>query len=95
MNLQWIEEVRRAFGTLYGEKKGTEVCNAVIPGIIGDFRKTVLASADGGEVQEEYITEDRRAVIHMTGHARDSACVITHLTVNGHEVSLGGKELAL
>ena len=95
MNLQWIEAVRREFVSLYGGKRGLSVCDAVIPGILGDFRKTVLAAEEGSAAEEEYRTEDRRAVLRLRGVRSDGRCLITELTVNGRPVSLGKDGLSL
>lgn len=95
MNIQWIENARAAFVRIYGPKRGPAVCNAVMPGVMGDFRKTVLAAEERRAVREEYRVDDMRADVVMTGCRRAGACVVTRIEVCGEAIDLGAKELVL
>ena len=95
MNLVWIENVRRAFGALYGEKRGPAVCGAVIPGIMADFRKELQNAPEGSPVTETYRLDDRRGDVIAAGYRRGAALYLTGLSVGGVPVDLGASELPL
>lgn len=99
MNVRWIENVRARFVGVYGEKRGEAVCNVVVPAVMGDFRKTVLAAEPGALVTEQYRTDDRKTDVVLSGrHERRGGrdvCVIARLEVGGVPVSLGADELVL
>lgn len=95
MNLIWIENARRAFAAAYGEKRGVTVCNAVIPGVMGDFRKMLGKAAEGETVRESYRTDDRKTDICLEGRRAGESFFITKLTVGGTAVDLGGPELKI
>lgn len=95
MNTQWIDNARAAFSAVYGDKKGAKVCAAVIPGIMGDFRKMLTRAADGVPVAEDYRTDDLKADIHIEGRRTGDRLSITSLTVGGTPVELGADELAI
>lgn len=99
MDIGWIENVRGQFVRIYGEKRGIAVCNVVVPAVMGDFRKTVLAAETGRPVTEQYRTDDRRTDVTVTGHKQTLAgadvCVIDRIEVGGTPISLGEHGLVL
>lgn len=94
MDANWIKSAQAAFARIYPGGKALEICTAVMPGVIGDFRATVLRAAGGATVSEEYRTEDNRAAISLTGHRETQAgkpvCVVTAMDINGVPIALGG-----
>ena len=52
---------------IYGMAEGLKTAAVVIPGILRDFRGMLGDLPKGGRAQEEYRTEDGRAVIILTG----------------------------
>jgi len=95
MNVKWIENARAAFVRVYGEKRGAAVCAAVIPGVMGDFRKMLLRAENGASVRELYRTDDLRTDIALEGRRDGDALYITRLTVGGEAIDLGGDELRI
>lgn len=95
MDTRWIENVRAQFVRVYGEKKGVAVCNVVIPAVMGDFRKTVLAAQTGRTVSEQYRTDDSKTDVTVTGCHRGGLCVIERIEIGGIPVDLGEKGLIL
>lgn len=95
MNVQWIENARAEFVRIYGPKRGPAVCGAVMPGVTGDFRRTVLAAEEGRVLRERYRIDDMRADVVMTGHRRGDVCVVTGIEIGGVPVGLGAEELVL
>lgn len=91
MNLTWIQNARTAFAAVYGEKKGLAVCNAVIPGIMGDFRKMLEKAEPGAAVAETYRLDDKKGDITIEGRRAADGFVLTALTVAGIPVDLGGE----
>ena len=95
MELIWIENARRAFAAVYGEKRGRAVCDAVIPGVLGDFRKMLGRAAEGETVREIYRTDDRKTDVILEGRRENGSLLITWLTVGGTVVDLGGPPLKI
>ena len=99
MDVNWLGSAQAAFAKIYPGGKALEICTAVMPGIIGDFRATVLRAADGATVSEEYRTEDGRAAVTLTGHrdtrAGKAVCVVTAMDINGAAIDLGSGGLIL
>lgn len=99
MDIRWIENVRAQFVRVYGEKRGAAVCNVVIPSVMGDFRKMLMASEPGKTVSEQYRTDDRKTDISVTGHKEirggRGVCVIERFEVGGIPISLGSDTLVL
>ena len=95
MDLLWIGNVRTAFVRVYGENKGISVCNVVIPAVMGDFRRTVLAAAPGEAVTETYRTDDRKTDVTITGYKQADVCVIQKIEIGGNPVDLGSGPLIL
>ena len=99
MNILWIQNVREAFSRVYGDKRGAAVSNVVIPAVMGDFRRTVLAAEDHISVRETYRTDDRKTSVTITGHreagATGKVCVIDRIEVGGQAVPLGGGKLQI
>ena len=91
MNLKWIQNARRAFINLYGEKKGEAVCGAVLPGVLGDFRKVLQSAPEGKTVSETYRLDDKRGDVVIEGRREGDALHLTALTVCGSSVALGGE----
>jgi hypothetical protein len=52
---------------IYGMAEGLKTAAVVIPGIMRDFQSMLGDLPKGGRAQEEYRTEDGRAVIILTG----------------------------
>ena len=90
VNLTWIQAARAAFAAVYGEKKGLAVCNAVIPGVMGDFRKMLERAAPGETVRETYRLDDKKGDIALTGRREEAGLLLTSLTVAGLPVDLQG-----
>lgn len=95
MDLTWIGNARKAFAAVYGEKRGAAVCNAVIPGVMGDFRKMLLRAGEGETVRETYRTDDRKTDVRLEGRREGDRLFLTGLSVGGRAVDLGGPELKL
>ena len=95
MNLIWIENARREFIRVYGEKRGPAVCAAVVPGVMGDFRRMLERAAEGEAIREEYRTDDGKTTVRLAGCRRGNALIVTGLTVGGRAVDLGAAELTL
>lgn len=99
MDIRWIENVRAQFIRVYGKARGEKVCNVVIPAVMGDFRKTVLASEPGVPVTEQYRTDDRKTDVTVTGRrltrAGREVCAIERIEVGGKPVPLGTDALIL
>ena len=99
MNTMWIESARARFTQVYGQKRGTAVCNVVMPAVMGDFRKTVLKAEPGAAVTEQYRTDDRKTDVTLTGHKelRDGreVCVVERIGIGGEPVRLGEDALVL
>lgn len=91
LNIIWIENARKAFQTVYGEEKGRAVCGAVIPGVMGDFRKMLEKAPAGAPVAEDYRTDDGKTDIHIEGRREADGLRITALSVGGSAVDLGGE----
>lgn len=99
MNTKWIENARARFITVYGEKRGASVCDVVVPAVMGDFRKTVLAAERSRTVTEQYRTDDSKTDVTVTGHKEvrndREVCVITRMEIGGRPLDLGAAELVL
>lgn len=95
MNAGWIGSVQALFVRVYGEGRGTAVCNVVIPAVLGDFRKTALRAEPGRRITEQYRTDDRRTDVTVTGRRESrngaDACVVERITVGGLPADLGGE----
>lgn len=95
MNLTWIENARREFIRVYGAKRGPAVCDAVIPGVLGDFRRMLSRAAEGELIREDYRTDDLRADIHLEGRREGDLLLVTVLTVGGQAVPLGAPSVRI
>ena len=52
---------------IYGQGRGMEVYTNIMPGILADFEKMVKNTKAGEKITEQYRTEDKRAVLTVTG----------------------------
>ena len=52
---------------IYGKGRGMEVYTNIMPGILADFEKRVKNTKAGEKITEQYRTEDKRAVLTVTG----------------------------
>ena len=52
---------------IYGKGRGMEVYTNIMPGILADFEKMVKNTKAGEKITEQYRTEDKRAVLTVTG----------------------------
>lgn len=95
MNARWIESARRAFQAVYGEKKGAAVCAAVLPGVMGDFRKMLERAAPGELIRETYRTDDRRTDVRLEGRRDAAGLCVTRLEIGGAAVDLGTDPLRI
>ena len=99
METSWLKSAQAAFSEIYPGGKALEICTAVMPGIIGDFRATVLRAESGAAVSEEYRTEDNRTSVTLTGHrdtrAGKPVCVVTAMNINGAAIALDPGGLVL
>lgn len=91
MNLLWIQNARRAFAALYGKKKSEAVCAAVLPGVLGDFRRVLQSAPEGKSVSETYRLDDKKGDIVIEGRREGDALYLTALTVCGGSVDPGGE----
>ena len=89
MNLAWIQNVRAAFAAVYGETKSRAVCDAVIPGVLGDFRGMLDRAEPGALVKETYRLDDKKGDICLEGCRTAEGRALTKLTVAGVPVDLG------
>ncbi len=96
MDIRWIESARAAFEAIYPAGKGVTVCNAVIPGVMGNFRRCLLTAGEGETLRQEYKTDDKRSVtVVVTGHREDGRCIVTDIKINGAALELGANGLVL
>ena len=58
-----LHEIVRVYGPLQGQGIGA----IVIPAFIGDFKKVLDGSESYDEISEEYMTEDKRIHLVLTG----------------------------
>lgn len=89
VNLTWIQSARAAFAAVYGEAKGRAVCDAVIPGVLGDFRGMLDRAAPGAAVRETYRLDDKKGDVRLEGRRTTEGRLLTTLTVAGVPVDLG------
>ena len=89
MNPAWIQKARAAFVALYGDKRGRAVCDAVIPGVLGDFRSMLDRAEPGAAVREDYRLDDRKGDICLEGRRTAEGRFLTKLAVAGIPVDLG------
>ena len=89
VNPAWIQTVRAAFAAVYGEAKGRAVCDAVIPGVLGDFRGMLDRAEPGAAVREAYRLDDNRGDLRLEGRRTADGRLLTKLTVAGVPVDLG------
>ena len=98
-DVRWIENVRAQFVRVYGEKRGAAVCGVVIPAVMGDFRRMLLAAEPGKTISEQYRTDDRKTDVTVTGHREERGgqpvCVIERIGIGGTPVDLGADTLVL
>ncbi len=85
----WIQSARTVFAALYGEKKGRAVCDAVIPGVLGDFRGMLDRAEPGAVVRETYRLDDKKGDILLEGCRTAEGRRLTRLDVAGRSVDLG------
>lgn len=95
MNLTWIQNARAAFAAVYGEKKSRAVCDAVIPGVLGDFRRMLDRAKPGAPVRETYRLDDKKGDICLEGRRTAEGRRLTKLTVAGIPVDLGADGVPL
>ncbi len=95
VNAAFIGNARAVFAALYGEKRGAAVCDAVIPGILRDFRRMLQAAAPGETVRETYRLDDRRGELRAEGRRDGDGLFLTALSLDGTAVDLGGPALRL
>ncbi len=55
---------------LYGPGEGTRICMTILPGILADFRKVLLRAAPGADTAEDYLLEDGKGTVRVTGTRR-------------------------
>ena len=89
MSPAWIGNVRAAFAAVYGEAKGRAVCDAVIPGVLGDFRGMLDRAEPGAVVRETYRLDDKRGDVCVEGRRTAEGRRLTKLAVAGVPVDLG------
>ena len=89
VNPLWIRNVRAAFAAVYGETKGRTVCDAVIPGVLGDFRGMLDRAEPGETVRETYRLDDKKGEISLEGRRTEDGRHLAKLTVAGVPVDLG------
>ena len=89
VNPALIQRARAAFAAVYGEKKGLAVCDAVIPGVLGDFRGMLDRAEPGEPVREEYRLDDKKGAVCLEGCRTAAGRFLTKLTVAGLPVDLG------
>ena len=74
----------------YGRGAGLETARVVLPSVLSDFEKTVLASPDG-EAEELYRLEDGKAEILLKGKRKEPGkrrVIITEIIFNGVKTEL-------
>lgn len=65
---EMAQQLRLGLLKAYGLEEGLRTAEAVVPGILRDFRNMLLAGDAGAEVTETYRTEDLRSEIVLKGH---------------------------
>ena len=95
VNLAWIGNVRAAFAAVYGEARGRAVCDAVIPGVLGDFRAMLDRAEPGAAVRETYRLDDKKGDICLEGLRTADGRLLTKLTVAGLPVDLGADSVRI
>ena len=61
-----LHEIVRVYGPLQGQGIGA----IVIPAFIGDFKKVLDSSDTFDEIDEEYMTEDKKIHLILEGHRK-------------------------
>ncbi len=95
MDTGWIQNAQAAFIRLYGEKKGRNVCAAVLPGVMSDFRRMLAEAAPDAVVRETYRLDDGRAELALEGRRTPDDPVLTKLLIGGVPVAFANGELRL
>ena len=95
MDIGWIQSAQKAFARLYGEKKGPKVCAAVLPGVMGDFRRMLAEAAPDTPVRETYRLDDGSGELVLEGRGTPEGPVLTKLLIGGILVAFTNNELKL
>lgn len=64
-----MKELPGSFQRIYGEKEGLRIFMTVMPGILKDFNSMLKTSLPGKRITEEYIVEDGKAKVLLSGTA--------------------------
>ena len=76
-NTRIIEELKQR----YGEREGLRIFMTVMPGIMADFRKMLLASPPEKTVREEYHLDDGKTTLALTGSRDERGQVSVSFTI--------------
>ena len=92
--IPWRIQFELALIPVYGPERAKRSSSVLLPAILRDFRKMLTKSAPGVIVSEDYNTEDRLTVIHLTGERilsrRGEMLVLRSLRVGSQEITLSG-----
>ena len=61
-----VAELERELKACYGEQEGHRVYQTIMPGILGDFLRMVMAARIGEVVREAYRLEDGKGAIRLS-----------------------------
>ncbi len=63
-----LEEVREKLAERIGEERANHIAVMIMPMIIADFKKMLIAAKPNFPVKEEYYLDDNSSVIEMYGY---------------------------
>jgi hypothetical protein len=82
---------------IYGPNQGQSIGAVIIPAFLGDFKKVLDKAVDADEVSEEYMTEDKRIHLILTGRKvlgrKGTKFSVTDVTFNDKELFEGFQPL--
>lgn len=91
-DIPWRIQFELALIPVYGPERAKRSASVLLPAILRDFRKMLTKNAPGVLVSEDYNTEDRLTVIHVTGErlvkGRSERLILRALRVGSAEITL-------
>ncbi len=86
LRTQILHEIMR----IYGPNQGQSIGAVIVPAFMGDFKKVLDNSDSMDEVSEEYMTEDKRIHLILTGRKtlgrKGTKYTITDCEFNGTNI---------
>ena len=82
---------------VYGPNQGQSIGAVIVPAFMGDFKKVLDDAESVDEISEEYMTEDRRIHLILTGRKtfgrKGNKYLVTECELNGIDLQFGKAEL--